>query len=141
MHQKEAVRRAWSEAGLYDDPDPKLQQFLRLLDDPEQCWSEMAQICRHSFAEYKTRLVQPVLNCGDPLVRLLMIRTLADADDEAPLLESFIAASDPLQHRTELTAIAQRNSGGLNRTLTQKRGLPDEVRAILARAIPASGSG
>jgi hypothetical protein len=133
MHQKETIRAAWAAAGLYDDPDPELRLFLRLFDDPAQCWTELTLLCRHSFAPYKSRIVQPILDCDDPLVRLLMIRTLRDTGDEAVLLEHYIETCDPDHHRAELRAIAHKNNPDMNRSIRRKRDLPGDVRAALAQ--------
>ena len=37
MYQKDYVRSLWKAAGLYDENDAKLQQFLKLLDEPTLC--------------------------------------------------------------------------------------------------------
>jgi hypothetical protein len=34
MHQKERIKQAWRDAGLYDSGDEKLLAFLELLDGP-----------------------------------------------------------------------------------------------------------
>ena len=62
MYQKDLVRAAWKAAGLYDDPDPRLREFLALLDDPAQCWPELIGACRRDLGDYKAKVAQPILD-------------------------------------------------------------------------------
>ena len=132
MYQKDLIRSAWMSAGLYDENDSKLQQFLKLLDDPTQCWTEMTETCRRSYAAYKTKLIQPILDSNDTLVHLMVIRAAVTNEDEMALLERYVAASDPARHAVELKAVALKNVARLSEALKQKPHLPHEVRAILA---------
>ena len=143
MYQKDLIRSAWKSAGLYDENDSKLQQFLKLLDDPNQCWKEMTDACRRSFTDYKAKLVQPILDSGDKLVHLIVIRTLSESnDDEMALIERYIAASDPKRDQVELRAVALRNIPRLTDALRQKPNLAPEVRdtmkALAVAAIPST---
>jgi len=127
MYQRDLVRDAWKSAGLYDESDPKLQQFLALLDDPTQCWEELTQACRRNYADYKAKIVQPILDSSDTLVHLMVIRA-ATGDDELALLKQYISKSDPVQDETELKAIALKNDPRLNKALTKKPNLTQAVR-------------
>lgn len=126
MYQKHLIRDAWKSAGLYDEDDPKLQQFLQLLDDPAQCWDELIQACRQNFAAYKAKITQPILDSSDPLVHLMVIRA-ATGTDELRLVEKFIAKSDPVRHEIELKAIAAKRVPRLNKALARK---PDLTKAV-----------
>jgi hypothetical protein len=149
MYQKDLVRDAWKTAGLYDENDAKLQQFLQLLDDPAQCWSELIVTCRRNFADYKAKLVQPIMSSSDTLVHLMVIRA-ADGADELALLEQYISGSDPTRDEVELKTIAVKNVPRLNRALAKKPDLTKPVTDAMtsARAVrraarkpkPASGS-
>jgi hypothetical protein len=133
MYQKDLVKSAWKSAGIYDENDSKLQQFLKMLDDPTQCWAELTDACRRSFAAYKAKLVQPIWNSNDKLVRLTVIRTAAPAlEDEMALLEGYIAASDPVRDHVELKAIALKNVPRLSAALMRKPNLTQEIRSTLA---------
>lgn len=136
MYQKDLVRDAWKSAGLYDEDDPKLRQFLDLLEDPAQCWAELIAACRRDFAAYKARVVQPILDSGDTLVRLMVIRAASEAD-ELDLIERYISASDPAHDEAELKAIALKGVPRLSGALSGKPDLPPAVRNILAAQAPA----
>jgi hypothetical protein len=136
MYQKDLIRDAWISAGLYDDDDPKLRQFLDLLDDPTQCWPELIQACRRDFAAYKAKVAQPILDSSDTLVHLMVIRAAAETD-ELDLLEQYISTSDPARAETELKAIALKGVPRLNDALSGKPGVTQAVRDILAPQPPA----
>jgi len=141
MYQKDLIRSVWKSAGLYDENDSKLQQFLKLLEDPNQCWKEMTDTCRRSFASYKAKLVQPILDSGDKLTHLVLIRSVSEAnDDEMALIEGYVAKSDPKRDHVELRAVALRNIPRLTAALKQKPHLSKEVRdtmtALAAAAAP-----
>jgi hypothetical protein len=140
MYQKDLVRSAWQAAGLYDDKDAKLQQFLKLLDDPTQCWLELTDQCRRSYTAYKARIVQPILASSDTLAHLMVIRaSAATREDEMTLLEQYIAASDPVRDHVELKAAALKNVPRLNEALLKKRHLPRSVRSVItAPTTPAA---
>jgi hypothetical protein len=137
MYQKDLIRSVWKSAGLYDEKDSKLQQFLKLLDDPNQCWKEMTDTCRRSFASYKAKLVQPILDSADKLSHLILIRSASESnDDEMALIKGYIASSDPKRDQTELRAVALRNIPHLTSALMQKPNLTQEVRDTIAALAP-----
>jgi hypothetical protein len=137
MHQKDLVRDAWRSAHLYVASDPKLQPFLDMLDDPTQCWSELVNACRRSYAAYKARVVEPILASGDKLVHLMIIRFASEAyEDEMALLEQYIASSDPALDEVELKTIALKRIPRLDKALNKKPNLPKDVNAMIAPQIP-----
>jgi len=139
MYQKDLIRSIWKSAGLYDENDSKLQQFLKLLDDPNQCWKEMTDTCRRSFASYKAKLVQPILDSGDKLTHLILIRSASESnDDEMALIEGYVASSDPKRDVVELRAVALRNIPRLTDALRQKPNLAQEVRDTVAALAAAA---
>jgi hypothetical protein len=138
VYQKDLIRNAWKAAGLYDENDSKLQQFLLLLDDPTQCWTQLIQTCRRDFADYKAKVTQPILDTNDTLVHLMVIRAATSADELA-LLEQYITTSDPVRHGTELKAIALKRVRRLNKALAKKPGLTEPVREALASPATAAG--
>jgi hypothetical protein len=139
MHQKDAVRNAWKAAGFYDDNDSKLEQFMKLLDDPTLCWPEMIDAVRRNYTDYKARLAKAILASNDKLVHLAIIRAaLPSADDEMSVLKDYIASSDPIRDETELKAIALKNVEGLDESLRAKANLTPAVSAMLATRAPAA---
>jgi hypothetical protein len=141
MYQKDFIRSAWKSAGLYDENDAKLQQFLKMLDDPTQCWSELTDACRSRFAAYKAKVAQPILASSDKLVHLMIIRSTRETmGDEVDLLEQYIASSDPVRDEVELKAIAFKNISRLNDALTKKPNLTNEVRRTLAAQAAATAA-
>jgi hypothetical protein len=141
MYQKDLIRSVWKSAGLYDENDSKLQQFLKSLDDPNQCWKEMTDACRSSFASYKAKLVQPILDSGDKLTHLIVIRTASESnDDEMALIERYIASSDPKRDQVELRAVALKNIPRLSEALRKKPNLTREVRDTMAALAPPAPS-
>ena len=139
MHQKDLIRKIWKTAGLYDEPDAKLQQFLHLLDEPARCWPELIDTCRRSYAAYKAKVTQPLLDSGDTLVRLVLIRAANPAeDDEVALLQHFIETGDPARTEIELRAIALKDVSALSNALLKKPDLPRSVKAIVAKKAPVT---
>ena len=139
MYQKDLIRGAWKAAGLFDANDSKLTEFLKLLDDPTQCWAEMIDACRRNYTVYKAKLAQPIVATGDKLVRLALIRAALPSNaDEMNLLQEYIASSDAVRDETELKAIALKNNSALNRALKKKVGLTAAVGAILATRATAT---
>lgn len=135
MYQKDLIRDARKSAGLYDENDPKLRQFLDPLDDPTQCWPELIQACRRNFAAYKAKVAQPILDSSDTLAHLTVIRAASETD-ELDLLEQHIWASDPARAEAELKAIALKAIPRLNAALSGKPGLTQAVRDILVLRVP-----
>jgi hypothetical protein len=139
MHQKDAVRNAWKAAGFYDDNDSKLGQFMKLLDDPTQCWPEMIDNVRRNYVDYKAKLAKAILASNDKLIHLAIIRAaLPGADDEMSVLKDYIASSDPIRDEAELKAIALKNVAALNKSLRAKKNLPPAVTAMLAKKATAT---
>jgi hypothetical protein len=139
MYQKDLIRNLWKSAGLYDENDLQLQQFLKSLDDPTQCWKEMTEACRRSFAPYKAKLAQPILDSDDKLVHLNLIRIASVSnEDEMDLIERYVAASDPKRDHVELRAVALRNIPRLTDALSKKPNLTHEVRKTIAALAAAA---
>jgi hypothetical protein len=137
MYQKALIRDAWKSAGLYDDDDPRLRQFLDLLDDPAYCWPELIAACRQDYVPYKARVAQPILDSDDTLVHLMVIRAAVETD-ELDLLEQYVSASDPARDAAELRAIALKGVPRLNSALIRKPDLPVAVRDMVEPPAAAS---
>lgn len=139
MHQKDAVRSAWKTAGFFDDKDAKLAQFMKMLDDPTQCWPELIDACRRNYTEYKGKLAKAILASNDKLIHLAIIRAaMPGADDEMSVLKDYIASSDPARDETELKAIALKNISELNKSLKSKSNLTPAVTTLLAKKATAT---
>ena len=74
MYQKDLIRRASEEAGLYRRRDPKLHRFLKRLDQPGECWPELIEAVTTEYRDYLEALARPLWETGDALVRLNLIR-------------------------------------------------------------------
>jgi hypothetical protein len=135
MHQKERIKQAWRDAGLYDSGDEKLLAFLELLDGPRGCWPELAEECRRNYPAYKARLVNPILDTADKLLRLNLIRiAMPEHRDEVDLLRRFIRKSDPHRDAIELKALALKGVARLTKDIRLKENLPAELRVIVGSA-------
>jgi hypothetical protein len=147
MYQKDLIRRAWEEAGLYRRRDPKLRRFLERLDQPGDCWPELVEAATTEYRDYLETLARPLWETGDALVRLNLIRAADVRDPEQrAVLEDWIgkAGRGDVQ---ELHAIARVGDLPLVERVARKRSLPPELRdyvverrALLVRdAEPVSG--
>jgi hypothetical protein len=129
MYQKDLVKKAWADAGLYRSRDPKLRRFLDKVDKcTGDCWPELAEEARERYAEYIDTLVEPLWKTGDKLVRLNLIR-LADIENERDrhTVEEFVSKARPTEVH-ELQAIARVADLPLLEKVAKKRNLPTELR-------------
>ena len=134
MHQKDSVRKAWADAGLYRTDDAKLRQFLQHFDDARmECWPELVAACRAHYPEYKAVLAKPLWDTGDKLLRLNLIRA-ADTThkDEVSLVKGFVDASHALDDQPELQAVVHLGHARLAAAVAAKPGVPKDL-AVLAR--------
>jgi hypothetical protein len=132
MYQKDLVRKAWADAGLYRTRDPKLRQFLAKVEKcAGDCWPELAEEARTRYPEYIDRLVDPLWKTGDKLVRLNLIR-LADLDDtrDRQIVEEFVSKARSTETH-ELQAIARIADLPLLEKVARKRSLPSELRDLV----------
>src|SRR2546427_3788579 len=107
MHQKELVKQAWVEAGLYRGRDVKLAAFLEYFDRASMdCWPEVVKELREHYPELKERLVIPIWNTQDKLLRLNVIRAIDfERKDEADLLQKLVRRTDAATDTPELHAV------------------------------------
>src|SRR5258705_11402882 len=107
MYQRDLVRKAWADAGLYDTKDAKLQEFLKHVDDkPLDCWPELVELVRTQYPEYLEKLVTPIWNIEDKLLRLNLIRK-ADLSqpEEKKIAQKFLRQLRPEANTLELQAV------------------------------------
>jgi hypothetical protein len=133
MHQKDLARQAWQAAGFYRSPDAKLLRFLKHFDQSAaDCWPDMVDECRARYPEYKERLVVPLWNTGDRLLRLNLIR-VADFRfaDELELALKYVQQSRPDAELPELRALIQKGHERVWRAIDRKRNLPPDLRTFL----------
>src|SRR5690349_14868503 len=133
MYQKELVRQAWEAAGLYRSRDQKLQEFLSYFDAASgDCWPEIVAQVRERYPEYLERLVAPLWNAGDPLVRLNLIR-FADTDrpEEHSVLAKLVRRVEPAAAVLELHAVMEKGDQQLLDLVARKRNLPPETQQLL----------
>ena len=131
MHQKDLVKQLWQAAGLYQSRDAKLQEFLRRIDDPRECWPELVDACRRNYPEYIKQLVDPLVNAGDKLLRLNLIHAAdVQKETEVELLRSYVKRSDPQADEIELRAVAIKGIDALNAEIKRKKNLPPALQEI-----------
>ena len=99
MLQRAMATHAWHQDGL--DKDKRLRGFFAYLDKhPDACWDELAKLVRETYAKYLDRLLLPVWNTGDAIVRANILHRLDPSrPDEAKLLDQFVADLDGLDAR------------------------------------------
>lgn len=87
MQDRDIVKHAWLEAGLYDSPDSGLQNFLQHFERSLYgCWPNLWPLVRERYAEYKEQLLTPVWDTGEKTLRLGVILALhPDRPDELEL--------------------------------------------------------
>jgi hypothetical protein len=96
MQDRDIVKHAWLEAGLYDSPDPRLQSFLRHFERSlDGCWPDLWPLIRERYAEHKERLLTPLWDTGEKTLRLGVILALSpDRADELVLFERLVRRPD-----------------------------------------------
>jgi hypothetical protein len=111
MYQKALIQLAWARAGLNNTDDPKLAEFIKQVNQAQgDCWAQLAQKVRERYPEYKERLVMPIWQTGDPLLRLNLVRVLdINIDDERGILINLISGSDPRHDAPALRAASAVN--------------------------------
>lgn len=146
MHQKDAIKEAWRAAGLYESRDAKLQEFLHRLDAaPFECWPEFVDEVRRNYPEYKRQVVEPIVNSGDKILRLSLIRN-ADFTkrDEAAIAARFVARADPVKDQAELKALLLHGSPEIVGSIRKLKNLPRDLKAMIeppAPPVPESPKG
>lgn len=71
------AKQAWSQAGLYNVNDPKLQSFLQHFEQAEPgCWPDLGPLVRAHYLEYLEQLLTPIWDTGEKSLRLNMIQFL-----------------------------------------------------------------
>jgi len=133
MHQRDLVRKAWAEAGLYDTKDAKLKQFLKHVDDtPLDCWPELIELARTKYPEYLEKLVTPIWNIGDKLLRLNLIRNSElTQPNEKKLARKLARQLRPERDVLELRAAIREAPIEVLDELVKKKGIPDPLKKML----------
>lgn len=128
MYQKDLVKQAWGDAGLYRTRDPELRAFLDRLDSCGDCWPELVEEVRRHYRPYLEVLARPLWRTGDRLVRLNLVRS-ADLEDqqERALVEEFVREAGTGDVH-ELQAIARNGDLPLVDLIARKRKLPPTLR-------------
>jgi hypothetical protein len=137
MHQRDAAIKAWEDAGLFRTGDRRLRELLeRIRTSSVECWPELVELVREEYASYKERIVRPLWESGDTLLRVNLIRA-ADPkayQDEAGLLARFAKEIDPQEHEHEVLALARAGGEKLRTQLAKRKDMPPRLAAALGRA-------
>lgn len=133
MYQRDLVRKAWADAGLYDTKDIKLQQFLKHVEEtPLDCWPELVELVRTQYPEYLDRLVTPIWNTGDKLLRLNLIRNAEPSQpDERKMVQKLVRQLRPETDTVELQAIIREAPVEILAQLANKKSIPDQLKITL----------
>ncbi|MCH7342704.1 hypothetical protein LZ017_04840 [Pelomonas sp. CA6] len=130
MHQREAARAAWAEAGLLKTTDLKLRRFMREFETQTgDCWPQLAARVRSDYPEYLERLAAPLWKSGDTLLRVNLIRHADLArKDESELIQRWAATLDAERNRYELAAVVDQGGTELLDKVLKRKKLPDSLR-------------
>ncbi len=107
MQDRDIVKQAWLEAGLYDSPDPALQDFLQHFERSlHGCWPDLWPLVRERYTQYKEQLLTPIWDTGEKMLRLGIILALApDRADELELFQRLARRPDPSDKPWESEAL------------------------------------
>ncbi len=136
MHQRDAAIKAWEDAGLFRTADERLRELLeRVRTSSVECWPELVDLVRSEYGSYKERLVRPLWESSDTLLRVNLIRA-ADPnayEDEARLLARFAREIDPQEDEHEVLALARAGGEKLRTQLAKRQDMPPRLVAALSR--------
>ena len=106
MHQRETAKAAWTAAGVYQNADARLRQFLTAFEQcPADCWPALTGQVRDAYPRYKKRLASALWASGDKLLRLNLIRSLDPSrPDELNLMKTYLRSCDPATDIPEIGA-------------------------------------
>ncbi len=107
MQDRDLVKQAWCEAGLYVSDDPQLGAFLRHFEKATLgCWPDLVLEVREHYPQYKERLLVPIWDTGEKILHLNVIRALApDRDDEVKIFQHVIRRPNTRGKDWELQAL------------------------------------
>jgi len=133
MHQRDLVRKAWAEAGLYDTKDAKLQQFLKHIDKtPLDCWPELVELVRTQYPEYLEELVMPLWEVGDKLLRLNLLRNAELSQPaEKNIAQKLVRQLHPKTDLIELRAVIREAPVEVLDQVAKIKSIPEPLQVIL----------
>lgn len=107
MQDRDLVKQAWSETGLYVSDDPQLVGFLQHFEKATLgCWPDLVPEVREHYSEYKEQLLIPIWDTGDKLLRLNVIRALSpDRSDELEIFRRIARRPNTRGRDWELQAL------------------------------------
>jgi hypothetical protein len=120
---RQRVKQAWLQAGLYGLSDSKLQSFLQHFERTlHGCWPDLWPLVRESYAEYKEQLLTPIWDTGEKMLRLGVILALApDHTDEVQLFRRLAQRPNMSGNPWELDALMR---------VARRRGLSTEEHSL-----------
>jgi hypothetical protein len=129
-HVCAAIRKIWRRAGLYQSEAPTIRNFLAFIEsDPVPDWERGLQEFRKKHYDLFDRVVPPLLQSEDKLLRMVLIRH-ADPSKrkEMNLLKRFVGSADPIRDEPELLAIATLGHKSLARAIRERADLTPNLR-------------
>jgi hypothetical protein len=130
-----AMRKIWRKAGLYQSQAASMRNFLAFVDsEPTPDWEQGLQEFREKHYGLFARVVPPLLQSDDKLVRIAVVRH-ADLSKrrELNLLKRFAQNADPIHDEPELLAIVALGHESLAREIRARGDLTPDLRQAVGR--------
>ncbi len=133
MHQRETAKAAWTAAGVYQNADARLRQFLTAFEQcPADCWPALTGQVRDAYPRYKKRLASALWASGDKLLRLNLIRSLDPSrPDELNLMKTYLRSCDPATDIPEIGAFFESGHPAVVAQLAKIPALPAGLRQAI----------
>jgi hypothetical protein len=133
MYQRERVKQAWEDAGLYRSRNRTVRAFLQHVDrQPEECWPELAERLRTDFPGIIQEIALPIWKTGDKLLRLNLIRMVdPERREEEELAVRVVKAMDPQTDEPELRAILHTASPPVLDQVARQKELPPALKSLM----------
>ena len=134
MHIRDLVLRTWAERGLDARRNARLHAFLTdQTEHPDRSLEDTLTAIRTDYDDLFALLVPPLLETGDKLLRVTLIRN-ADVNNpkELRLLNALVRGADPAEDEPELLAIASLGHAGLANELRKRGPLPPALHQAVS---------
>lgn len=148
MSQRQLVWRALAETGVLDSPDPRVQEWLKVVRErSDLCWADFVEEFRTNFYDVYEKVVPVLGKTDDAYVRNMLIK---HADTERPkerqLLKTLATTTDFERDVRAAQQLAEVDAKEVETVL--KKRIPEGVEALVLKpgelevaAIKAEGGG
>ena len=134
MYERILILRKWEELGLKQSDKKQVREFIQFVEkNPQLGWAAFAKKFHKSFYRVFDDLIPPLVDIGDNLIILNLIRhfNLKKHRKELYLLKDIAANADPQKLRVSLEALAKLKKPSLTKVLKGRKDLPRQVNAVL----------